>query len=397
MKLEETWRWFGIDDPITLKDIKQTGATGIVSALHYIPNGEVWPVAEIEKHKKRIEHAGFIWSVVESLPVHEDIKRKTGKYKIYLGNYKKSVENLATCGISTVCYNFMPILDWTRTDLNYGINDGSQALRFDEIALATFDLFILKRDEAVDDYPSDIYMMAEEYFKQLKPAETQKLTDTILAGLPGSEEGYSLQEFRDKLVTYNDINEQDLRSNLYHFLQEIIPVAEMAGARMAIHPDDPPFPLFGLPRVVSTESDAVQLLNAVDSPVNGLTFCTGSYGVRKDNDLPGMIERLGARIHFIHLRNIQWEHGHSFHEADHLNGSIDMAEIMKALLTEQIRRKKKGRTDLKIPMRPDHGHRMLYDLNRESNPGYSLIGRLRGLAELRGLEMGIHKLLLHEQ
>ena len=394
MKLEETWRWFGPDDPISLQEICQTGATGIVTALHQIPNGEAWPVKEIEKRKKEIEKKRLKWSVVESIPVHEDIKRQTGRYKIYLENYKKSIDNLASCGISTVCYNFMPVLDWTRTDLNYLVKDGSTALRFDEIAVATFDIFILERKDAADDYSNEICLIAEEYFQQLKPNEKKHLTETILAGLPGSEEGYTLNEFREILDSYREIDDSTLRHNLYSFLSEVIPVAEAAGVRMAIHPDDPPFSLFGLPRVVSSEKDVEQLLHAVDSPVNGFTFCTGSFGVRPDNNLPGMIERLGSRIHFIHLRNILLEHGRSFHESDHLNGSVDMADVMKALIIELIRRKKQGRTDLNIPMRPDHGHRMLCDTDRSSNPGYSLIGRLRGLAELRGLEMGIQKNLI---
>lgn len=393
MKLEETWRWFGPDDPISLQEIRQTGATGIVTALHHIPNGEVWPVNEIEKRKKEIEKKRLNWSVVESIPVHEDIKRRTGRYKIYIENYKKSIDNLASCGISTVCYNFMPVLDWTRTDLNYLVKDGSTALRYDEIALATFDLFILERNDAADDYATDICLIAEEYYQQLKQKNIDLLTRTILAGLPGSEEGYTLDEFRNILDSYNDIDKKGLKSNLHHFLNEIIPIAEASGIRMAIHPDDPPFSLFGLPRVVSTENDIEELLQAVDSPVNGFTLCTGSFGVRPDNDLPGMIERLGSRIHFLHLRNILREHGTSFHEADHLSGNVDMAAVMRALIIELIRRKKQGRTDLNIPMRPDHGHRMLCDSDRDSNPGYSLIGRLRGLAELRGLEMGIQKSL----
>lgn len=393
MKLEETWRWFGPDDPISLQEIRQTGASGIVTALHHIPNGEVWPVNEIEKRKKEIEKKRLYWSVVESIPVHEDIKRKTGRYKIYIENYKKTIDNLASVGISTVCYNFMPVLDWTRTDLNYLVKDGSTALRYDEIALATFDLFILKRKDAADDYSTETCLIAEEYSQQLSEDDIEQLTNTILAGLPGSEDGYSLKQFNEILESYSGIDDARLRSNLHDFLNEIIPVAEMADIRMAIHPDDPPFSLFGLPRVVSTENDIEKLLNAVDSPVNGFTFCTGSFGVRPDNDLPGMIERLGSRIHFIHLRNILREHGYSFHESAHLSGNVDMAEVMKGLIIELIRRKKQGRTDLNIPMRPDHGHQMLCDEDRESNPGYPLIGRMRGLAELRGLELGVRKSL----
>lgn len=393
MKLEETWRWYGANDPITLQDIKQTGATGIVSALHHIPNGNVWPVDEINTHKKNIEQAGLRWSVVESIPVHEDIKRKTGNFRQYIENYKESIINLGTCGITTVCYNFMPVLDWTRTDLDYPMADGSTALRFDEIALAAFDLHILKRENAATGYSPEITKKAGEYYKNLDDTSKKHLINTILQGLPGSEEGYSLDEFREMLKSYHAITDPVLRQNLYSFLKEIIPVAKQAGVRMAIHPDDPPFPLFGLPRVVSTETDALELIKIIDSPYNGLTFCTGSYGARADNDLQGMAQRLGHRINFIHLRSVQLEENRSFHEANHLEGSAGMAGVMKALIEEQYRRKKEGRTDTHIPMRPDHGHRMLSDFLGETNPGYSLTGRLRGLAELRGLEAGIRHML----
>ncbi len=389
LKLEQTWRWFGPDDPISLQDIKQAGAAGIVSALHHIPNGEVWPLKEIEARKGLIEKAGLRWSVVESIPVHEDIKRQTGSYKTWVENYKQSIRNLSECGIDTVCYNFMPVLDWTRTDLDYPMPDGSTALRFDETALAAFDLFILQRNGAKSDYSSEIIEKAEQHYHNLNEESRLELTQTILAGLPGSEEGYTLEEFREMLNSYKEINDQKLREHLYDFLREIIPAAEAAGVRMAIHPDDPPFPLFGLPRVVSTEADALELLRAADSPSNGITFCTGSYGARPDNDLPGMVKRLGSHIHFIHLRSVQREEGRSFHEANHLEGSTDMADVMKALIQEMERRKREGRTDHSIPMRPDHGHRMLCDFGQDSNPGYFCIGRLRGLAELRGLEMGL--------
>jgi len=391
--LEQTWRWYGANDPVSLQDVRQAGATGIVSALHHLSTGAVWSVEEIEKHKKRIEDGGLRWSVVESIPVHEEIKLKTGRYKEWIENYKESVRNLGKAGIPTVCYNFMPILDWTRTDLDYEVEDGSTALRYEEEAVAAFDLHILKRPGAEEEYTSEQKAAAESYYKGMNQEEIEQLTKTVLAGLPGSEEGYTLEEFQAMLDRYDGISAKDLQTHLYEFLQEVIPVAEEAGVRMAIHPDDPPFPIFGLPRVVSTEADARGLLDAVDSPANGLTFCTGSYGVRADNDLPGMAERLGPRINFIHLRSVQRENGSSFYEANHLEGSMSMADVMKSLINEQKRRHEEGREDVEIPMRPDHGHRMIDDLKKEVNPGYSCIGRLRGLAELRGLELGIRTMM----
>jgi mannonate dehydratase len=393
IKLEETWRWYGDNDAITLQDIIQAGATGIVTALHHLPTGEIWSVDEIRKRKDHIENTGLSWSVVESIPVHEDIKRRTGNFKTYIENYKKSIQNLGSCGIQTVCYNFMPVLDWTRTDLDYVVKDQSTALRFDEVAYAAFDLFILKRKDAEEEYSEDIIKKAEDFHKRIDAGQIQELEKTILAGLPGSEEGYTLEEFQDILNSYDGITADDLQAHLFQFLDEIIPVAEESGVRMAIHPDDPPFPLFGLPRVVSTEEGAKKLIESHDSEYNGLTFCTGSYGARADNDLPGMVSRLGHRINFIHLRSVERENGRSFHEANHLEGSMDMAAVMRALINEQFRRKEKGRKDTNIPMRPDHGHKMLDDMKKETAPGYSCIGRLRGLAELRGLEMGIRHTL----
>lgn len=391
MKLEQTWRWYGPHDPVTLKDIRQAGASGIVTALHHIPNGQVWPLDEIKKRKNEIESAGLRWSVVESIPVHEDIKRRNGTYSLYIENYKKSIANLAACGIGTVCYNFMPVLDWTRTDLHYPAGDGSTALRFEEPALAAFDLYILEREHAGEHYSSGVLEEAKILYDAMDNKAKQELVNTILAGLPGSEEAYTLDEFREIVNTYHHISEPRFREHLYLFLKEIIPAAEENGVRMAIHPDDPPFSLFGLPRIVSTEADAKQLLDSMPSPCNGLTFCTGSYGARPDNDLPGMVKRLGSHIHFIHLRSVERESNRTFHEANHLEGSTDMPAVMYELINEQIRRKNEGRMDLDIPMRPDHGHRMIYDFSYQSYPGYSCTGRLRGLAELRGLELGIRR------
>jgi mannonate dehydratase len=390
--MEHTWRWFGPKDPISLSDIRQTGATGIVTALHEVPNGDVWTVEAIAERKATIEAAGLTWSVVESIPVHEDIKRGLGQRDHYINNYQQSLRNLATCGIDIVCYNFMPILDWTRTDLAWPLEDGGWALRFDQDAFAAFDLFILQRTGAEADYSEDDIQRARAYFESLDDTRRNTLMATLIAGLPGAEEHYSLDDFRTLLSTYAEIDAERLREHLGYFLRAVIPVAEEVGIRMAIHPDDPPRPLLGLPRIVSTARDAQWLLDAAPSPANGLTFCTGSYGVRADNDLVAMARQFGSHIYFAHLRSIKRESDpRSFHEAHHLTGDADIVGVIRELIMEERRRERDGGP--RIPLRPDHGHQLLDDQHRRTNPGYSLIGRLKGLAELRGVELAVRQLL----
>lgn len=390
--MELTWRWFGPADPVQLTDIKQTGATGVVTALHEAPNGEAWTVEAISERKRIIEEAGLTWSVVESIPVHEDIKRAQPLRDTWIAAYQQTLRNLAACGIDIVCYNFMPVLDWTRTDLAYPLPSGGWALRFDQDAFAAFDLCVLRRVGSEADYTPEEIARAQAYADALTPEGRDRLVDTIIAGLPGSEEGYTLESFRAMLDSYAGLDADTLRENLAYFLRAIIPVAEEAGIRMAIHPDDPPRPILGLPRVVSTQADAQWLLDAAPSVANGLTFCTGSYGVRVDNDLVAMARHFAPKIYFAHLRSTQREANPlSFHEAEHLGGDVDMVGVIAELVREERRREAEGGP--RLPLRPDHGHQLLDDQRRRANPGYSLIGRLKGLAELRGIELAVRRLI----
>ena len=391
--LEQTFRWYGPSDAVTLQAIRQTGATGIVTALHHIPSGEVWLKEEIEKRKAIIHAAGLRWSVVESVNIHESIKTAGPERAKYAENYIATLKNLAEAGIKTVCYNFMPVLDWTRTDIDYRLPNGASALRFHAAALAAFDLYILEREGAYNEFTPDQQQKAKAYLDSLTTDQKKQLVTNIMAGLPGTRDVLTIDQFKDHLEKYKGIDAGKLKQNLAWFLQTIIPDAEKLGIKMCIHPDDPPFPILGLPRVVSTENELLDIINAVPSISNGITFCTGSLGARSDNDLPAMIGQLGKHIHFLHLRNVRREDDGSFFEDDHLGGSTDMYAVMKAVIKEQKSREDSGRDDVAIPMRPDHGHKLLDDFKYDTFPGYSAIGRLKGLAELRGLEMGIKNAL----
>jgi mannonate dehydratase len=392
--MEQTWRWFGPKDPVPLQHIRQAGATGIVSALHHLPNGVVWPIAEIEQRKAEIAAAGLTWSVVESVPVSEDIKTRSGDWRAHLQAYAQTIRNLAACDIRTICFNFMPVIDWTRTDLAYRLPDGSLALRFDATEFAAFDLFILRRQDAEAEYAAERIAQAKAAYGAMDQQAQDKLTKTIIAGLPGAEESYTLDMLRAALGRYRGMSKDELRSQVGEFLDTVVTAAEEAGARLGIHPDDPPRSLLGLPRIVSTAEDARWVLGRVDSPANGLTFCTGCYGARPDNNLVAMAKEFAARIHFLHLRSTRREADpETFYEAAHLDGDVDMVGVIREVVLEERKRTDSGRADAAIPMRPDHGHQMLDDIGKRVNPGYSAIGRLKGLAELRGVARAVETLV----
>ena len=387
--MKETWRWFGPQDPISLAQVKQAGATGIVTALHHMYRGEAWALAEVMKRKAEIEAAGLEWSVVESIPVHNSIKLRSGDFRFYVDAWKDSLRAVAQAGVKVVCYNFMPVVDWTRTDLKWALPSTGYALRFDAIDFAAYDIFILARKNAEAQYDGRRVNAARTRFEDMPDARRIHLERTIIAGLPGAEASYTREEFRRQVSEYEGVTEEDLRANLLAFLREIAPVAAELGLRLCIHPDDPPWSLFGLPRVMSTAEDVRAIFGAADVAANGLTFCVGSFGARADNDLEGMVREFAQRIHFAHLRQVRRDEDGSFYEAEHLDGSSDMVGVVRALLEEEARRRREGRADAEIPMRPDHGHLLADDIDKKTNPGYSYVGRLKGLAELRGVARGL--------
>ncbi len=396
--MKHTWRWFGPHDTTRIDDIVQTGATGIVSALHHVPDGNLWTPEEIARRQEQIARrsdgtpSGLAWEVVESLPVSEAIKKQKGEWRTHIANYRQSLENLAAAGISTICYNFMPVIDWTRTDLRWRVSHGGTTMRYDAADFAVFDIFLLQRPAARGDFAEEIVETAERRIAGMDEARKASITAAVMAGLPGAADHLSLDKVRQHLAEYGAIPPDRLRANLIDFLSEVTPVASRLGLRLCCHPDDPPFPLMGLPRIMSTEDDYRRIIEAVDDPANGITLCSGALGARCDNDLPGMMERLGHRVHFLHLRNVLRESdiaGGSFHESEHLDGSVDMVALIGAIVREEASRRKQGRADHQIPMRPDHGQEILDDIGRGGQPGYPLIGRMKGLAELRGVERAL--------